>query len=262
MGEIVVRFARRLAATGIDDLADITTEACRAFIDAPARTGSPPSLGTRHFRRVTLRAWFRTLRHLGVPVGDPTVDIGLPARNDTSARPLHDAEIILCRETTFSQRARDLRRPAAWALAEATAVTSEIPQLRIRSLDDPHQPWHVTLPGTRRVRPRVVPLTDWGHKILTARLAELGDDPDASLVYEGRRGTDTVAAQAAACSLIGVVLESAGLDDEPEVRPASVRHWRAASDFAAGADIATVTNLLGHNSLDDTAATLRWDWQA
>lgn len=262
MGEIALRFQRRLEASGTELVRSITATDTAAFIAAPGRTGDPPSPSTRRFRRTTLRAWFRTLRNHGADLGDPTLDVAVPAPTYRRVRPLTDDEIVLCREAAFSPKATDLRRPAAWALAEATALTSEIPRLRVGDLDHPTRPAHIALPGTRRVRARTVELTDWGAKILARRLDELAPSPgDQLLVYRGRRSTETVAAQAAACNLIAIVLETAGLDRDDGVRPGAVRLWRAASDHSADRNIYAAANLLGSNSLDDTAVTLGWDWK-
>jgi site-specific recombinase XerD len=262
MGEIAVRFVRRLVATGVDAPRLVSGADCDAFINAPSRTGDAPSIGTRHFRRTTLRAMWRTGRTLDLVAGDPTIDTELPPRSTRAARPLTDDEIHLCRTTTFGPRFRDLRRPTAWALAEATAATSEIPTIRHRDLLLTRDGLAVGLPGTRRLRPRTIALTEWGQTIVTQRLDELSDDLDDLLCYSGSAPARSVARHAAACTLIAAVLSKAGLDREPDVRPASVRHWRARSAFDGGASIETVANLLGHRSLDEAATAVAHDWMA
>ena len=65
---------------------------------------------------------------------DPTLDLVLPARSSLAARPLADDEIALGR--SFSVKTLgETRQPAAWALAEATARTSELSAIRIRDVD-------------------------------------------------------------------------------------------------------------------------------
>ncbi|UDY34029.1 tyrosine-type recombinase/integrase [Dermatobacter hominis] len=261
MGETIVRFARRLAATGIDTIDAIDTGACVGFIDAPTRTGTQATNATRHARRVALRALFRTGRNLGVLTTDPTLDVALPARTSLTARPLTDDELTLCRSAVQPNTATNLVRPAAWALAEATAATSEIPEIRRRDLDHDHgTPTAVTLPGTPRLRARTVELTDWGAAILTRRLVEIDTAPNALLAYTGSCPSRSVARQAAACNLITAVLRACGLANESDVRPASVRHWRARTAFDAGASIETVATLLGHRRLDEAAEAIAHDW--
>jgi len=262
MSEIVVRFARRLNATGVSTVERIDVAACDGFINAPSRTGDAPADATRHFRRVTLRALFRTGRRLGVMGHDPTLDIELPARSSAPARPLSTDEVILCRTASFPTRTADLRRPTAWALAEATAATSEIPELRRRDLRPVGDvPEAVALPGTRRLRPRTVELTDWGQRILTRRLEEIPPHPDTLLAYVGGADTRSVARHASACGLVSSVLTVTRLASEPDIRPASVRNWRARHALDDGASIEDVANLLGHRSLDDTATAIGHDWQ-
>lgn len=261
MGEIAVRFAKRLDATGIHDITQVDQKTCEAFIDAPSRTGDQPAETTRHFRRVTLRAVFRTGRQLSILDGDPTVDITLPPRSSATARPLHTDEVVLCRTSAFKPTATDLRRPAAWALAEATAITSEIPAVRRRDLQlTGGTPEAVQLPGTRRVRPRTVELTDWASRILEERLAEIPTDSDTPVAYQGNAPNGTVARQAAACGLVAAVLNTSGVGQQSDVRPASVRHWRARVAFERGATIESVAVMLGHRSLDETADAIGHRW--
>lgn len=262
MGEIADRFARRLAANGITKLCEVTTADCEAFIEAVGRSGSHVSVSTSRFRRTTLRALFRTLRLHDVDAPDLTLDIVLAPRPKQAARPLTADEVVFCRTVVKAPRAWDHRRPAAWALAEAGAVTSEQAMVCVDDLDDPRCPRQVALPGTRRARPRVVTLTDWGRRVLATRLAELDPlGPETLLVYGGRRAADSAAAQAATCNLVGNVLRDAGLAADPCVRPASVRHWRAAVEFDATGRIEDVANLLGHRSLDEAAEAIGWRWE-
>ena len=260
MGEVAARFVRRLVATGVIAPEHVSSGDCEGFINAPSRTGAAPSIGTRHFRRTTLRAMWRTGRMLDLVTGDPSIDIDLPPRSTRAARPLTDDEIHLCRTSTFGPRFRDLRRPTAWALAEATAATSEIPAIRRCDLSDGPGGIAVALPGTRRLRPRTITLTDWGATIVTQRLNELPDDPGALVCYRGSAPAGSVARHAAACTLIAAVLSAAGLAREPDVRPASVRHWRARAALDNGSCIEDVANLLGHRSLDEAAAAAAHDW--
>jgi integrase/recombinase XerC len=209
MGEIAVRFARYLTATGYTTVTELDDRVCAAFINAPTRSGTTPSVNTRHFRRTTIRTWLRTMRTLGIDAPDPTIDLRLPARTGRAVRPLTDTEITLARIASFHARAHDWRRPAAWALAEATAVTSEIAQLTARHVHDDGTNLTITLPGARSAAPRQVLATGWGSDVLRQRLAEIG--PDEPIAYRGRHRADSGAAQASISNQIGVVLVAAGL---------------------------------------------------
>lgn len=256
MGEIAARFARRLHTTGITRIDDVDEETCQSFIDAPTRTGSHPTDATRHFRRVTLRALFRTAREFGYPVGDPTLDIELPPRSERSTRPLTTDEVVLGRTATFTSRNPELKRATAWALAEAGATTSEIPLVTADHLDDICEPTHITLPGTRRVDARINPLTGWGAAIITRRLTQV--EAGQPLVYEGAGGE--VARQAAVCKLISIVLTEAGLIDG-DIRPESIRLWRARTGYDTDGELIAAARLLGARSLDRTAEALDVVWR-
>jgi len=69
-----------------------------------------------------------TQRQLGVYDGDPTIDLVLPPRSFLAVRPLTDDEIAVCRSFSL-QTLTATRQPAAWALAAATARTSELPHI-------------------------------------------------------------------------------------------------------------------------------------
>lgn len=263
MAEIADRFARRVTASGTTRLCDVTPADCEAFIEAPARSGDTVSVSTSRFRRTALRALFRTLRIHDYDAPDLTLDIALPPRPKGAARPLSDDEVVFCRTVAKTPRARDHRRPAAWALAEAGAVTSEQAMVCVGDLDCTERPSTVALAGTRRVRAREVTLSDWGARMVSIRLAELPSvNPGTLLVYGGSRAFDSAAAQAATCNLVGNVLRDAGLACDPAVRPASVRHWRARVEFDETGRIEDAANLLGHRSLDEAAEAIGWGWQA
>jgi len=259
MGEIANRFARRAITVGIHDISGVTPEVCEEFIHAPSRTGDRPSVGTTHFRRVTIRAVFRTLRSQQPSLGDPTLDIELPPRGDRATRPLTTDEIILCRTGCYPPRSTDTRRAAAWALAEATAVTSEIPRIRPGHLDHLSQPGIVTLPGGRRTDSRVVALTSWGAAVLGRRITEI--EGNEILAYDGDSKLPE-GRQAAMCRHIERTFHAVGLDTDRSVRPSSVRLWRAQLEFERGLRIEDVARLLGNRSLDRTALMIGYDWKA
>jgi integrase len=266
-GETVDRFARRLHHQGVTDLAQITPEHCRGFIEAATLKGQPPELTTRHARRTALRMLFRTLRELGHDVGDPTLDLRLPPRSDTTARPLTDLEVALCRASSRLGEAggRSLHRAVCWALGESTAVTSEISAVRVGDVDDRTAPRWVRLPGTRRHDPRLGELSQWGSVIVARQLELLGQrrcTPATPLVYKGQGVPGEPAAQSAVCNAIGAVLELAGLAAEPDVRPASLRNWAGRRLFEAGMPIEQVARRMGTRTLDAVAADIALVWRA
>ena len=262
MVEVARRFERRLEAEEVRTLDTVTAASCEAFIGAVGRKGTAPSIATMRFRRTVIRSIFRSVRSVGHAVGDPTMDLYLPERGPDATRPLTTAEVEHCRTCCERPGTRDLRRTAAWALAEAGAITSEIAQVRRGDLDGIVDPKTVALAGTKRIRARRVSLTGWGAVRLAARVLEMDDgDPSTPLAYGGTYPLDSAAAQAATCRLVAGVLAEAHLGIADRVRPGSVRLWRAKEHFAVTGRIEDAARLLGHRSLDEAAEAVGYDWE-
>lgn len=264
--ETLLRFLRRQVALGVADPQAWTPGHCSDFVHAHGANGRPPEISTMHARRTALRMLFRTLRDLGIPAGDPTLDLALPPRTATAARPLTDVEVALCRTSARLGEAGSLslQRAVCWALGEATAISSEISAVRIRDVDDPDRPAWVRLPGTRRCDPRLGELTDWGSTII-ARQISLHRERAASsatlLAYRGAATPGQDKAQAATCNALSAVLKYAGLATEPDVRPASLRNWAGRRLFEAGMPIDQVARRLGARSLDTAAEDIGHGWR-
>ena len=205
---------------GVASLREVTPEHVRGFVLAPmsSHQAAVPSVATSHLRRSAVRLLFRVLRQAGVVDHDPTLDVLLPARSSLAARPLTDDEIALGR--SFSVKTlSETRQPAAWALAEATTRTSELPAIRIRDVDlDSGRVW---IAGSTKTDNRWGHLTDWGVETLARRIARMDTRLDATVVYEGD-GTGE-SRQASACAAVAETLRRAGLAGEPDVRPVSDR---------------------------------------
>jgi integrase len=265
MGETVRRFAARLRAQDVPSFSTVTAGQARGFVLARTRAGEPPEVATQHARRTAVRTLYRTLRALAQNVGDPTLDLVLPPRGPLAARPLTEDEITLARASAQMTAGRSAgMRTVAWALGEATAVSSEITAVRLRDLDDPRSPSTVWLPGTRRHDPRTAALTVWGARMIAARadLLRANDaGPDALLAYGGAAPPGGAKAQASVCNALRDVLDAAGLAAEPDVRPSSLRHWAGRRAYDTGLPVEAVARLLGHRSLDATAEDIALDWR-
>ena len=265
MGETTHRFARRLRAQGVASFCDVTPAHAQGFIHAPIAGGTAPEIATQHARRTAIRTLYRTLRLLGYPVTDPTLDLALPPRGLTVARPLTDDEVTLCRASAQVVTGRAAWvRVTAWALGEATAVSSEITQVRVSDLDDATRPTTVRLPGTKRHDPRTGALTDWGRRILAARVQHLQEQGAAEttlLAYGGTAPPGGAKAQASVCNALREVLLAGGLAAEPDIRPTSLRHWAGRTAYDRGLPLHEVALLLGHRSLDATADDIALSWR-
>ena len=141
-------------------------------------------------------------------------------------------------------------RAVAWALGEATAVSSEITAVRLADLDDPAHPQTVRLPGTRRHDPRVGIAHRLGpphhRRPGRGRCAAAGAGPRTRCwPTAGSAPPGGAKAQASVCNALREVLDAAGLAAEADVRPSSLRHWAGRSAYDAGAPIDAVARLLG-----------------
>jgi integrase len=254
LGDLVGRFVTFcVVGHGLVSLSEVTPAIAAEFVAATTGAG-PPAAATQHLRRSALRLLFRCARELGVAEHDPTLDLQLEPRSNLSARPLTDDEIAVCRSFSLTSLT-NTRTPAAWALAEATARTAEIPHIRVRDLDlDRGRVW---LHGSPRTVERWAPLTAWGLVQLERRVAAL-DGADAPLVYAANGSA--ASGQASSCIAVSDTLVRAGLGDEPDLRPVSVAAWAGRSLLDESGRIDKVARLLGVRSLDRAARIVAWDW--
>lgn len=262
MTELLVRFTifsdKGLRLQSLDQ---ITATHASQFIKASiSALGGPqkPAVATMHLRRSALRLYFQTLRQLGVVSGDPTMDIALPPRSCLAVRPLTDDEIVVCRSYSL-QTLTATRQPAAWALAEATARTSEIHHILVSDLDFTNG--RVWIHGSSKAEARWDSLSDWGATQLARRVGSLKnvltDDP--AIAYEGRGSQE--ARQVSSCIAIAETLTRAGIGREPDVRPGSVVAWAGRKVFEETGSIEEVARRLGIRSLDRAARFIGWGWK-
>jgi site-specific recombinase XerC len=248
-------FVERAFATPLDE---VTGEQVEAFISATSTDGRPPSVATTHLRRSAVRLMFRVLRQHGIVEHDPTLDVVLPPRTSLAARPLCDDEIVLGR--SFSYRTlRDSRQPAAWALAEATARTSELSSITVADLHlDEGTVW---IAGSTKTEPRTGVLSEWGVSALARRIDSLGIAATSAtqIVYEGDGSGHS--RQASCCVAIADTLRRAGLAGEADVRPVSIAAWAGKKIFDETGQIQAAATALGVRSLDRAARLIGWDWR-
>ncbi len=258
--ELLERFHRFVASGhSVGGLDEVTSEQVRAFVSAPNSDGIAAGIATRHLRRSAVRLLFRTARELGLATGDPTVDVALPPRSKSTARPLTDEEVALCR-TAALHSLTSTRLAAAWALGEATTRTAELPHLRVTDLD--LEKARVWIHGSPRTEARWGRLSDWGGVQLERRVRDLGRDadPSALLIYGADGSAES--RQASSCQAIGETFRRAGLGTERDVRPVSVAAWAGARVLADTGRIEAVARALGCRSLDSAVRLIGFDWRA
>ncbi len=263
VAETVTRFTAYLErGHRVSSIRHITQEHVEGFVFAPLPDSSgrrSPAIATMHVRRTALRLYFRIARQEGLLEADPTVDLHLSPRSGVAVRPLTSDEIILCR--SYSLRTLTAtRHPVAFALAEATARTSEIPHIRVSDLDVVQG--RVWLHGSPKTEDRWGFPSQWGLLQLARRVealkGESGQDP--RLVYRGSGSEES--RQAASCIAITQTLERAGLAGEPDVRPLSIVAWAGHCIFTETGRIDEVAVRTGMRSLDRAARLIGWQWMS
>jgi len=259
IAETMTRFTAYLeCGQHITSVGNISREHVEGFIFAPlpGSSGRRPAIATMHLRRTALRLYFRIARQEGILEGDPTADLRLPPRSSLPVRPLTSDEIALCRSYSLKTLSAT-RQPAALALAEATARTSEIPHIAVSDLD--LEGARVWLHGSRKTEARWGYPSRWGLHQLARRVEALkGAAHDPRLVYRGSGSEQS--RQASSCIAITETLERAGLALESDVRPLSIVAWAAQSIFAETGRIDEVARRTGMRSLDRAARLIGWKW--
>ena len=224
------------------------------FVSAPTSSAEPPSATVMHLRRCAVRLLFRVAREIGLVDVDPTMDLILPVRPDTAARPLLDGEVEVCRAVSM-HRLDETRLPAAWALAEAGVRTGELATVTVADVD--LVDGRVWASGSRSSVARWACLTEWGAAQIDRRLRQLDGDPSRAVVYTGRGSAKS--RQAASCIAVSVTLARGGLGDDPNVRPISVVAWAGRQLFDRTGRIEDVRDCLGMRSLDRAARLIGLD---
>ncbi len=243
-------------AFGVTEIHDVSPQIAEAFIWAVDANGQRPVDVAARLRRTSLRLLFRIARQTDPSVGDPTLDLAMPARPSRITRPLTDDEVTLCRGASVWSL-EDTRRSAAWALAEATCRTGELPYIRVGNLDlDRRRVW---LHGGRRQAARWGELTDWGIERIRFRATAAGADASTPLLYAG--GDPREAGRISTSTALLDVLRRAGLADDPSVRPQSITGWAGIQILERTGRIERVAAGLGLRSLDRAASMIDWSWQ-
>jgi integrase len=167
---------------------------------------------------------------------------------------LTDDEVAVCRSFA-THTLSETRRSAAWALAEATARTSEIPHILPSDVD--LGSGLVWIHGGSKTDARWGRLTGWGAKRLEERLRSLSEDHP--IVYQGNGSPES--RQASSCAAIAQTIRRAGLSGERDIGPSSIAAWAGAKAFRECAPIDEVARMLGIRSLDRAARFIGWDWK-
>lgn len=249
----IARFAQYAEWYGATELAQITPSLAAEFIEQPItrRSGARevPATGTQRVRRGGIRLLFGTARFLGLATGDPTIDIRLPSTSNNPIRSLDDDEEALGR--IWSRRTlADTRRPAGWAIGQATATNSEAAALVVGDLN--LSAGRVWLHGNERWREsRWGELTPWGIEQIERRLGEVGTDPSTPFLTAATASRN--ARQASTNILIADVLTFAGLKGRPGIKPMSLPAWAGRQVYEGTGSIEAAADALGMRDLNSVA---------
>jgi hypothetical protein len=256
--QIITRLATYMTVrAGVDDVRGITHRHVIQFLNAPTVSSEPPAARTWDNRRWGADTLFRVLRSLSLYEGDPLVDERRDRPPTIACRALSDSENASCRARS-ARTIDDLRGPVTFALAEATATTSEISRVTDADVDLPNGRVWLALGG--RGAARWGYFTKWGLPKVT-RLVEVRAGSDAlgtPLVYRG--GGASACSQSAVCMSMKATLRRAGLGSDPTVKPRSVRLWAARKLYDTTGDLEEVRHRLGVKRLDDARRMLDTPW--
>lgn len=258
MDQEISRFLTRLSAQGISSFAEVSMGDCREFVWSPTSRSRIPAIHTMHVRRSAIRALFSTAVRLGLCEEDPTLGLDVPPKTGRACRPLDADEMMLVQLTALARVKNPLRTASVVALAEATATTGELPQIRWRDVD--LQAGVVVLPGASPVAARTGQLSDWGIRQLERFRQATGGGGDEPVVHRGRSAPDSHVGQASMSRMLGRLLADAGLTDI-DVKPTSIRLYRPASLVAEGGRIEDAARMLGIGSLDAVAEAIGYQWR-
>ena len=253
VAELAVRFASRLAATGIHSLWDATPEAVAGFVHAPTRRGAPPAVHTMHLRRTVVRSIYSTLHDLDPTCSDPSAFLTLPSRWYRKQRPLTDPEMQQLRITTQSGHGELSPSAVLLALAECGAATFEITAVTWSDVTSTT----LELPGGTRILRRNVAQSPFAKHTLQQAREQWNPSPEEPVVpTRSSKPPMTQPAISAMTNRLRQLIDRSGLRGADHVGPRSIRLWAAATEYRRTSRIEAAAQVLGMKSLDAAATAI------
>jgi integrase len=222
---------------GAHRVSDLTPAQLTAHRDRRAVTLGPNSLRLEFAR---LRQFFRHLVAAGHLHGNPASGIGLPRETRGPDRILTEDEQTRLLAAAWTQTTRDMIDFTLWTglrPGELVGLTGRMVDLRAGLL---------LVPQPKVERPKVIPLTQQAAAILARQLPLEPDAPVFRGAFKAKPICATVYFRA-----FKRAAEQAGI---APIRPNDLRHTVAVRLIRAGADLATVGDLLGHRAPYRTTA--------
>ncbi len=227
---------------------DVDTLAIRSYLAFLRTEGvSKTSMG-RHLS--ALRTFFAFLKREGRVAGNPARTVGTPRHEKTLPRTLSVSEATAVVETKGREGALGLRDHALLEVLYATGLrVSELVGLRLEDVDLSARQVRTVGKGRKeRVVPFGIPAAAALKAWLKARAAFKPSTRDAGIVFLNARAgrlTDRSVRRV----LDRAILEAAV---PRHASPHALRHSFATHLLAAGADLRSIQELLGHASLSTT----------
>lgn len=232
--DILTRLA---AALGVHRVADVTTAMLTAYRTERGRALAANSLRLEFVR---IRQFFRHVIAAGYLHANPASGVGLPRETRGPDRILTEEEQGRLLAAFWSERMRDLADFALWTglrPGELCALTGGMVDLRGARL---------LLPQPKVEQPKVIPLLPEAVAILLRQPQLVHDHP----VFRGALSGRPVKANVYGRAFRRAVVQS-GI---APIRPNDLRHTVAVRLIRAGADLATVGDILGHKAPYHTTA--------
>lgn len=252
----VRRFARYAEACGVEYLDELGRAHVEGYVWAATRSrGEIAEVKSRTAanRQSFVRRFLDVLGTLGLWTGGDIVGAPIDRGASETSRPLTAEEMRLVE--VFSSEGMFIgRRPMQVAFAQSGADASEIAAVTPADVDLVNG--RVTLGLKHR---RTNPLTPWGIEVVGEYFAAKSPEADKPLCVVGGKPLHRLA-HAVTVSLRGALVAAriAGL---PRVTARSIA-LAAAAEVLERDGIVAAARFLGSNSLDTTAASLGFDWQA
>lgn len=237
------------AREGVRPLA-ITHRELRSYLADLARAGYSSRTVNRHLS--ALRGLYRWMSHAGVCDGGAAAAVASPKLARALPRTMSDADVRRLLETCGDGDPASLRDRTFLELLYATgARVSEVAGLRVGDLDLSHAQARLFGKGAKE---RIVPVyetaLDWAARYLS--------EARPSLAAHARTATDALFLSTRGNPMSADALRTAferrvaqaGLD--PRLTPHAMRHTYATELLGGGADLRSVQELLGHESLSTT----------
>ncbi len=234
---------------GVDPLA-VTRRELRSYLAELSRAGCSPRTVNR--RLSALRGLYRWLDREGVCGCEAVLALASPKTPRGLPRTMSDADVRALLATCDETTSAGLRDRAALELLYATGGrVSEVAGLRVRDVDARSRQVRLFGKGSKE---RIVPVyevaLDWVLRYLDEGRPELvarsGSATDALLLSTRGNPMSADALRTVFERHVGL----AGLD--PGLTPHAMRHTFATELLTGGADLRSVQELLGHESLSTT----------